>query len=162
MSFVKAHYHPFLFLSMMLSGATELGLTAYLVDAGNENHTWPSARYHTLLLLILFDAAWTVLFSGAYMLWLADGARHFLANIASSIFWLSTNAILWGVSAGIFHHTRSGGICPNSPTLSRCRQTLTVEALAWTECALSIAALFFTCLWAGTRQKEVQDSRRMV
>jgi hypothetical protein len=136
MSFVKAHYHPFLFLSMMLSGATELGLTAYLVDAGNENHTWPSARYHTLLLLILFDAAWTVLFSGAYMLWLADGARHFLASIASSIFWLSTNAILWvhfyfyfviggfnediqGVSAGIFHHTRSGGICPNSPTLSR-------------------------------------------
>lgn len=47
-SFIKAHYHPFLFATMAFSAMAELGLTAFLVSAGNEHHTWPSARYHSL------------------------------------------------------------------------------------------------------------------
>lgn len=47
-SFVKAHYHPFLFAMMTFSAMAELGLTAFLISAGNENRTWPSARYHSL------------------------------------------------------------------------------------------------------------------
>jgi hypothetical protein len=47
-SFVKAHYHPFLFATMAFSAMAELGLTAFLVSAGNENNTWPSPRYHSL------------------------------------------------------------------------------------------------------------------
>jgi hypothetical protein len=47
-SFVKAHYHPFLFATMAFSAMAELGLTAFLVCAGNEHHTWPSSRYHSL------------------------------------------------------------------------------------------------------------------
>lgn len=48
MSLVKARYHPFLFAMMTLSAMAELGLTAFLIGAGNENKTWPSERYHSL------------------------------------------------------------------------------------------------------------------
>lgn len=48
MSFVKAHYHPFLFALIMLSAMAELGLTSFLIGAGNENGTWPSERYHSM------------------------------------------------------------------------------------------------------------------
>ncbi|KAJ7487629.1 hypothetical protein B0H11DRAFT_2408685 [Mycena galericulata] len=180
MSFVQAHYHPFLFTMLILVGVAELGLTAFLVNAGNTHGTWPSPRYHSLLLFIMFNAAWTVLFAAAYMLWLLDGAKHLLANVASSFFWLTITVTLWGVSAGIFHHTRTGGNCPTSPPISRfvllgfdfahieldsrCRQSLSAEALAWTEFAVSALALLWTCVWAGTSsgRRAVRDSRRMV
>ena len=48
MPFLEAHYHPFLFGLMTLSGIAELGLTSFLISAGNENETWPSPRYHSL------------------------------------------------------------------------------------------------------------------
>lgn len=47
-SFTKATYHPFLFAMITCSALAELGLTAFLVSAGNEHHTWPSSRYHAL------------------------------------------------------------------------------------------------------------------
>ncbi|KAJ7254083.1 hypothetical protein B0H12DRAFT_1202404 [Mycena haematopus] len=175
MSIEEPHYHPFLFTMMILAGMAEAALTVFLVSTGN---------YHSLLLFILFNAAWTVAFAAAYMLWLVDGAKHLLANIASSIFWLTVTVILWGVSAGIFHNAKTGN-CANSPTISRlapskhagmflhlneflgCRQSLTVEALAWVEFALSAFALFWTCVWvesSGRRhaRDSVRDSRRMV
>ncbi|KAJ6509564.1 hypothetical protein C8R47DRAFT_1174196 [Mycena vitilis] len=164
MSFVQAHYHPFLFTMMILFSIAELGLTAFLVNAGNTHGTWPSPRYHALLIFILFNASWSAVGGGAYILWLVDGEKHLLANIASSIFWLTITVVLWGVSAGIFHNTRTGGNCPTSATISRCRQSLTVEALAWAEFAISVVALLFTCIWVGTSsgRKRVRDSRRMV
>ncbi|KAJ7788472.1 hypothetical protein B0H14DRAFT_3087245 [Mycena olivaceomarginata] len=143
MSFAEAHYHPFLFTMMILVGLAEAGLTA--------------PRYHSLLLFILFNACWTMLFAVAYMLWLVDGAKHLLANIASSIFWLTVTATLWGVSAGVFHYTRTGGNCPTSPTISRCRQSLTVEALAWAEFAFGGRAVLDLRV-----RDSVRDSRRMV
>lgn len=48
MPFLEAHYHPFLFAMMMLCSIAELGLTSFLISAGNENGTWPSPRYHAL------------------------------------------------------------------------------------------------------------------
>ena len=48
MPFLEAHYHPFLFTMMTLSAMAELGLTSFLISAGNENGTWPSPRYHAL------------------------------------------------------------------------------------------------------------------
>ncbi|KAJ7225486.1 hypothetical protein GGX14DRAFT_639132 [Mycena pura] len=166
MSPAEAHYHPLLFSMMSLAGLAEMGLTAFLVNAGNTHGTWPSPRYHALLILVLFNATWTVVFSVAYMLWVFDGMKHVLANVASSIFWLAVTAILWGVSAGIFHITRTGGDCPTSAVISRCRQSLTVEALAWTEFAIAVVALLLTCVWTGTGldwgRRGVHDSRRMV
>jgi hypothetical protein len=47
-SYIKAHYHPFLFALMSTCALAELGLTAFLIEAGNENHTWPRPRYHSL------------------------------------------------------------------------------------------------------------------
>ena len=48
MPFLEAHYHPFLFTLMTLSAVAELGLTIFLISAGNENGTWPSPSYHAL------------------------------------------------------------------------------------------------------------------
>ena len=48
MPFLEAHYHPFLFAMMALSAIAELGLTSFLISAGNENGTWPRPRYHAL------------------------------------------------------------------------------------------------------------------
>ena len=47
------------------------------------------------LIMFCFNAAWTVLFSTTYMLWYVDGASHFLANVASSVFWLLATSALW-------------------------------------------------------------------
>lgn len=44
----QVHYHPFFFLLMALVAMTELGLTAFLINAGNEHDSWPSPRYHAL------------------------------------------------------------------------------------------------------------------
>lgn len=120
-SFIKTNYHPFLFALMTFSALAELGITAFLVSAGNEHNTWPSPRYHSLcvnnfhienilkllfhssLILFLFNAAWTTLFSTAYMLWISYGASHILASVASSVIWLLATTVLWVClsSAGI-------------------------------------------------------------
>ncbi|KAJ3837436.1 hypothetical protein F5878DRAFT_652578 [Lentinula raphanica] len=167
---VQGHFHPFLFTVMTLCAAAELGLTAFLISAGNANGTWPSARYHALLIMFAFNSSWTLLFSTAYMLYLFDGATHFLANVASSVIWILLTSALWGTAAGIMHNTRSGTDCPGSGfSLSRCRQSLTVEALGWTEFGLCTINLLVTCAWAYTshtrihpKSSRLNDSRRMV
>ncbi|GLB36176.1 hypothetical protein LshimejAT787_0304640 [Lyophyllum shimeji] len=148
-SLVRATYHPFLFALITCSALAELGLTAFLVSAGNEHNTWPSPRYHALLILFLFNASWTTLFSTTYVLWFVDGATHFLANIASSVVWLLITSVLWGTAAGIMHNTRTGSNCAGRATISRCRQSLTVEALGWTEFGLCVLTMVATCLWVS-------------
>ncbi|KXN89998.1 hypothetical protein AN958_05003 [Leucoagaricus sp. SymC.cos] len=147
MSFLKAHYHPFLFTLMTMSAMAELGLTAFLIWAGNEHGTWPTERYHSLLIMFLFNATWTLVFSAAYMLWMVDGGSQFLASVASSVIWLLVTTVLWGTAAGVMHNTRGGGDCALKPIIHRCRQSLTVEALGWTEFGLCTLTMLLTCLW---------------
>lgn len=104
--------HPFLFTLMTLTAAAELGLTAFLLSAGTEYSIWSSPAYHSLyvrpeksptialisaarLVLMCFEAAWTVLFSTAYLFWLAHGGTRLLAGVASSVLWLLLTAVLW-------------------------------------------------------------------
>lgn len=191
----------------------ELGLTAYLISVGNESRSWPSVRFHSLsvclsvskellltydassLILFEFNAVWTTLFGAAYMLWIVDGAVHFLASIASSIIWLAITSALWvgsltvyitnsltwrqGAAAGMMHNTRAGGDCnwiPNSSgfvgvscdqpqdlSVSRCRETLTVEAVGWVLFGLCVLTLIASCMWVRTGKRSyVSDSRRLV
>jgi hypothetical protein len=44
-------------------------------------------------------------------------------------------------------NARGGGNCDGEAVISRCRETQTVEALAWTEFALCILTLFAACFW---------------
>lgn len=91
-----------------------------------------------------------------------------------------------GTAAGVMHNTRSGGNCAGRSTISRsveslfqadpdqesaelnymvtrCRQSLTVEALGWTEFGLCVLTMVATCLWVRTsRRRYVGDSRRFV
>ncbi|KAI0825149.1 hypothetical protein BC628DRAFT_1410550 [Trametes gibbosa] len=182
-STMRTNYHPFLFTLMTLTATAELGLTAFLISAGNEAQSWASPRYHSLsvlrrsrchsrltesrhsLILLCFSSAWTLLFSGAYVLWIVDGAVHLLAQVASSVVWLLLTAVLWGVGAGLMHNTRSGGNCAGRAPLSRCRQTLTVEALGWTEFSLCCVTLAATLLWMRTglgKKRYIRDSRTFV
>lgn len=147
MSLVEAHYHPFLFTTLTLCAMAELGLTAFLINASVDKQTWPTPRYHHLIILFCFNGAWTTLFGSTYLLWLVDGAGHILANVASSLAWLLVTSILWGSAAGLMHNTRTGGSCPGSPIISRCRQSLTVEILGWSAFGLCILAIIATCSW---------------
>lgn len=160
----KTHYHAFLFTLMALTAAAELALTAFLISAGSEVHIWSSPHYHSLLILLCFEATWTLVFSTAYMLWVVDGAVHLLTNIAHSVFWLLLTAVLWGTGAGLMHHTRSVGYCPGRAPLSRCRQSFTVEALGWTEFGLCCLTLVCTVAWmrSGKRMFNSHDSRTLV
>ncbi|KAI6005344.1 hypothetical protein F5J12DRAFT_721843 [Pisolithus orientalis] len=172
MPYIKAHYHPILFALITVCAMAELGLAAFLISAGNENNNWPSDRYHSVLILFEFNAVWTTLFGIAYLLWIIDGAIHFLASIASSIIWLLVTTILWGAAAGVMHGARSGGNCNwisavsgfvegNSPcylpqdlsSVSRCRETLSVEAIGWIEFALCVLTLLATCMWVRTSKR---------
>jgi len=177
MSYIKAHYHPILFVLMSTCAVAEVGLTAFLIEAGNEHHTWPGARYHSLyvvvltkllhllrtnlvysLILFLFNGIWTMLFAMAYVFWIVGGAVHLLASIASSIIWLLITTILWGIASGLMRNTRHGSNCPNAPAISRCRQSLTVEALGWTEFSLCLLTLLATCLWLRTGKRNYRSS----
>lgn len=83
------------------------------------------------------------------------------------------------------HNARSGGDCSGQPPLSRfvsdrvatskqapehvasprCRQSLTVEALGWTEFALCTVTLIATVVWMFTRSAKAghhRDSRMLV
>ncbi|TBU65053.1 hypothetical protein BD310DRAFT_913935 [Dichomitus squalens] len=162
---MRADYHPFLFTLMTLTAAAELGLTAFLISAGNEARTWSSPGYHSLLILMCFSSAWTLLFSTAYVLWIVDGAVHILAQVASSVIWLLLTSILWGLGAGFMHNARTGGNCAGHAPISRCRQTLTVEALGWTEFSLCCVTLIATLLWMRSglgKKKLTRDSRTFV
>lgn len=68
-------------------------------------------------------------------------------SIASSAIWLIITAVLWGTAAGLFMNERGGGMCGGEAIISRCRQTQTVEALAWTEFALCVLTLLAACFW---------------
>ncbi|KAI3621852.1 hypothetical protein WG66_015354 [Moniliophthora roreri] len=163
-SFVTGHYHPLLFALMTLSAAAELGLAAFIVSVGNESGMWDSTKYHALLILFLFNSSWTLLFSTAYMMYVFDGGARFLADVASSVMWLLLTGVLWGTGAGILHNTRVGGDCAGTPSISPCRQSLTVEALGWAEFGLCTLNLLLTCAWiiSNRRSKLTGDSRRMV
>ena len=64
-----------------------------------------------------------------------------------------------GVASGLMRVTRHGTNCPDAPAISRCRQSLTVEALGWTEFCLCLLTLIATCLWLQTGKRNyVSDS----
>jgi hypothetical protein len=76
-----AGYHPLLFFLIVAVAAAELGLTAFLINGYNATG-YPSDNYRSLIIFILFDACWTVLFGLAYLLFIIDGALHLLARYA--------------------------------------------------------------------------------
>jgi len=159
---MRSQTHPFLFMLITLTAAAELGLTAFLISAGNEIQS--NGTYRSLLILLSFESAWTLLFAAAYMIWVVDGGAQLLANVASSVIWLLLTAILWGAATGFMHNARTGGTCFGQPAISLCRETLTVEALGWTEFSLCSVTLLATVLWISTSvsKSAYRESRTFV
>ncbi|KIP11970.1 hypothetical protein PHLGIDRAFT_62657 [Phlebiopsis gigantea 11061_1 CR5-6] len=155
--------HPLLFTLMTLTAAAELGLTAFLISAGGSVGTWGSPRYRSLLILLFFEATWTLVFAAAYLFWVIHGGAARLANAASSVIWLLLTAFLWGAAAGFIHSSHNGGDCTRRGPKSRCRQSQTIEALGWIEFSLCILTLITTILWMTTGVRvRMKDSRTFV
>lgn len=60
------------------------------------------------------------------------------------------------------HIMRAGSDCAGTPTFSRCRQLLTVEALEWTELGICGCTLFLTLIWiciSTLAEPNVKDDR---
>ncbi|KAJ7288349.1 hypothetical protein C8J57DRAFT_513507 [Mycena rebaudengoi] len=150
-----AGYHPFLFTLIALVAMAELGLSAFWVHQVQHEE---SNRFRSLVIFILFNSVWTTLFAGAYVFWIVDGALHGLASIGSSGIWLTITAILWGVAAGLFHPERGGSDCKGEPAISPCRETLALEAMAWTEMGLCIITLFAACFWVRSSRRSYRGS----
>lgn len=89
------YYHPYLFTLIALVAMAELGLTAFLLNRGNQRDTWISSRYHHVLVLFLFDSVWTTIVAWCYVVWIFNGALHLFASVASSALWLIVTAVLW-------------------------------------------------------------------
>ncbi|KAF7314270.1 hypothetical protein MKEN_00899600 [Mycena kentingensis (nom. inval.)] len=150
-----AGYHPFLFTLIMLVAMAELGLSAFWVHQIKDA---PSSRFKSLIIFILFNSSWTVLFAGAYVFWIIDGALHGLASIGSSGIWLTITAVLWGVAAGLFRDERGGGNCNGEPAISDCREFMALEAMAWTEMGLCILTLIAACFWVRSSRRSYRGS----
>ena len=146
------------------------------------------------LILLCFEAAWTLLFTTGYMLWVLDGAVYQLANVASSVIWLLLTAILWVRMPSLVVSTRTDrsmegcrcrlhtqrpcehqlptplSVCRTQIALlmsaercaCSCRQSLTVEALGWTEFALCLVTSIATVAWLYTGRRALRDRRTYV
>jgi hypothetical protein len=84
--------------------------------------------------------------------------------------WATSKMKTQGVGAGLMHITREDGDCEGKPTLSRCRQSLTVEALGWTELGVCGCTLLLTLIWicvstfaeANVKEDTESDSSQLV
>ena len=65
---------------------------------------------------------------------------------------ISSERLLQGVGTGLMHGARigTGGDCDGRPTLSKCRQSLTVEGLGWAEFGVCASTLLLTVFWVCT------------
>ncbi|KAI0271371.1 hypothetical protein BC834DRAFT_859169 [Gloeopeniophorella convolvens] len=139
--------YPILFALAVAFAAGELGLTAFLL-AGGGTGPW----YDVLLILLLFDAIWTVLFSSTYVLWSTHGGLHLLADLTSSIFWIFAAAFCWGLVAGFAQSSKAEG-CARHPSSFRCSRRLSIGSLAWIEFALCAMTLALAAMWVRASRK---------
>ena len=128
---------------------TEVGVTAYLIDHFTRTG-YPSSRYRSLTIFLLFNACWTAFFGIAYIAFVAAGALSRLARLTASLAWLSITSLLWVIAAGLYTDPLRGGrgeaICWGLPALDICRQTQAAQALAWMAFAFCILTMFVSIL----------------
>ncbi|KAI0002101.1 hypothetical protein BJV77DRAFT_971085 [Russula vinacea] len=133
-----------LFALAVSSAAVELGLTAYLMIAGIYVR---GGLYHSLQIIFLLDALWTVLFFPTCVLWFTKGSLDVLANIFGSIFWIFAAAVFWGSAIGSVHNKRARRSCTGNPSDLRCTHYISPGSLAWMELTLCMVTLILAILW---------------
>jgi len=137
------NHHVFFALAVS-TAAVELGLTAYLL-AARSHMRGPS--YHTLSIIFLFDALWTVLYPSTCVLWSTKGSLDLLANLFGSVLWIFAAAIVWGLSIGSVHNARARNGCKGIPLDLNCPHYLSPSSLAWTEFVLCLVTLILAIMW---------------
>ncbi|KIJ37484.1 hypothetical protein M422DRAFT_231894, partial [Sphaerobolus stellatus SS14] len=145
-----------LFVLIPLVAVAELVATATLFSQDTKGDHFTSKKYHDLLIVFLTSSVWSLIFGTIYAYWIMYRPFHFLSSLPASMLWLCLTSIFWGTTTGIFRNTRTGGICDGLPSLSRCRESLTVEALGWTEFALCVFTVIVQ--WIFTTEEPRPDN----
>jgi len=134
---------------LTLVALAEVGVTAYLVDHFTRTG-YPTSRYRSLTIFLLFNACWTAFFGLAYIIFVAAGKLKGLARLTASLAWLTITALLWLIAASLYTDPVRGGrgevMCWNLPALDICRKTQAAQALAWTAFAFSIVTMIVSML----------------
>lgn len=129
---------------LTLIAIAEIGVTAFLIDHFTRTG-YPSSRYRSLTIFLLFNAVWTTLFGLIYIGFVAAGRLKRLARLSASLGWLSITTLLWLIAASLYTDPLRGGrgraMCWNLPALDICRETQAAQALAWTAFALCIVTM---------------------
>lgn len=134
----------FMYSLLTLIAIAEIGVTAFLIDHFTRTG-YPSSRYRSLTIFLLFNAVWTTLFGILYIAFVAAGRLKHLARLTASLGWLSITTLLWLIAASLYTDPLRGGrgraMCWNLPALDICRETQAAQALAWTAFALCIVTM---------------------
>ena len=134
----------FMYCLLTLIAIAEIGVTAFLIDHFTRIG-YPSSRYRSLTIFLLFNAVWTTLFGLIYIGFVAAGKLRRLARLSASLGWLSITTLLWLIAASLYTDPLRGGrgraMCWNLPALDICRETQAAQALAWTAFALCIVTM---------------------
>jgi hypothetical protein len=145
----------FMYGLLTVVALAEVGVTAYLIDHFTAVG-YPSSRYRSLTIFLLFNACWTSFFGLAYLAFIAAGAFNRLARLTASLAWLSVTSLLWVIAAGLYTDPVRGGrgeaMCRGLPALDICRKTQSAQALAWTAFSFCIITMIVSVVsWSSAR-----------
>jgi preprotein translocase subunit SecG len=139
----------FMYSILTIFALAEIGVTAYLIDHFTKVG-YPSSRYRSLTIFLLFNACWTAFFGLAYIIFVAAGVLKRLARLTASLAWLTITLILWVIAASLYTDPTRGGrgeqMCRGLPALDICRKTQAAQALAWTIFAFCILTMIVSIL----------------
>ncbi|ORY54989.1 hypothetical protein BCR35DRAFT_335668 [Leucosporidium creatinivorum] len=132
--------HPFLFFLVGALATAQTGLTAYQIyQANHGGQEFPSEEWKNREIFMLFTAAWTLLFA----------LLHYVINLYIGAFWSLITLIFWVIATVLWARVEDfhPSDCSGTSFGSFCRQVVAIEAIGWTEVALT-ALLFFATLFA--------------
>ncbi|KAI5474382.1 hypothetical protein MNV49_003401 [Pseudohyphozyma bogoriensis] len=132
--------HPFLFFLIGALAIASVGLVANQVHERTDGpgDRWPSDEYQNRMYFLLFVAAWTTL--GAVL--------HWVINLFIGLFWTILTFVFWTIATALYRKVNpfDPSDCDDTGIASTCRQSVAIEAIGWTEVALT-ALLFLAILF---------------
>ncbi|KAH8818566.1 hypothetical protein DL96DRAFT_1714864 [Flagelloscypha sp. PMI_526] len=127
--------HPITFGLLVLFGAIELALSAWLTARFNKRHDYSGITERDRVRFCLVASIWTVVFSIFYLVLFTYASRGgMLTSILSHIVYLSLTWVIWTAAAASVTELLGGGLnCNNQDEFSYCGQLNALEAFAWIE-----------------------------
>lgn len=110
----------------------ELAISAWLTSRFNAYNNYFSLTERDSTRFLLFTSIWTIVFSGAYMLFFFSLPDHVLSSVASHIFFLFLTWVFWTAGAASITSALGGGLnCNTQSMFVYCGQLNALEGFAW-------------------------------